>query len=84
MEPPQFTAIVCSVLAIAGLFLTASYEATFTVLSRSSLEKLAENGIRWARLMLPIYEPRHRLRLMGHLGAAWGIAILSFSLFFLF
>ena len=83
MEPPQFAAISVFILSILGLSLMAAYEATFTVLSRSSLEKLDENGVARIRPMLRIYEPRHRLRLMARLGAALGTIGLSLSLFFI-
>ena len=83
MEPPHFAAISVFILSILDLSLTAAYEATFTVLSRSSLEKLDENGVTRTRPMLRIYEPRHRLRLMARLGEALGIIGLSLSLFFI-
>jgi CBS domain containing-hemolysin-like protein len=75
--------VLVLLLAVFELFLVASYEATFTVLSRSSLEKLEESRILRARHMLRIYEPRHRLRLMARLGAAVGVIALTLSLFFL-
>jgi putative hemolysin len=82
LEPPQFTAIFFSLFSVLTLLLIASYEATFTVLSRSTLEKLVENGVQRASLMLRIYEPRHRLRLIVRLGAALGVIGISFSLLF--
>ena len=66
---------------MATLFLVASYEATFSVLSRSTLERLQENGISRARLMVRIYEPRHRLRLMARSGEALGVIGLLISFF---
>ena len=84
MEPPQLTAIFFTALSTLVLFLFASYEATFTVLSRSSLERLAENDVTRARIMLRIYEPRHRLRLLARQGASLGVIGLTLSLFFFF
>ena len=91
MEPPQadpsqlwqLVASAVFLLALLELFLLASYEATFILLSRSSLEKLVENGVPRARAMLKIYEPRHRLRLMARLGEAFGVISCSLSLLYL-
>ena len=80
MELPLIAAILLALLSTLILFLAASYEATFTVLSRSSLERLAENRVSRAALMLYIYEPRHRLRLFTRLGTAAGIAGLALTL----
>lgn len=90
MEPPQvgdlivFAELLVCIGAIFTLFLIASYEATFAVLSRSTLEKLQENGVARAHLMLRIYESRHRLRLLTRGGEAMCITALCTSLFFLF
>ena len=57
MEPPQVDlaqviyAVLAGAISLAGLFLVASYEATFTILSKSALEKLAEGGLARARTM---------------------------------
>ncbi len=91
MEPPQadplqFWQLIASavfLLALLELFLLASYESTFILLSRSSLEKLVENGVPRARAMLKIYEPRHRLRLMARLGEAFGVISCSLSLLYI-
>lgn len=90
MEPPHvdlFLAICASLvglISLFGLFLIASYEATFTILSKSVLEKMAEGGATRSQAMLRIYEPRLRLRLMARLGEAIGITLLALSLFILF
>lgn len=89
MEPPQVDlssvayAALVSALSLVWLFLVASYETTFAILSKSVLEKMAESGISHARAMLRIYEPRLRLRLMARLGEAIGITVLALALFFL-
>lgn len=79
LEPPQLIASICALVSAAALLLAASYEATFAVLSRSTLEKLAENGTLHGSLMLRVYEPRQRLRLMTRIGTAAGIVGLSLS-----
>ncbi|MEW6753498.1 MAG: hemolysin family protein [Candidatus Latescibacterota bacterium] len=81
MEPAQFLAVLVGLASLVGLFVSASYEATFAVLSRSALERLVESGARRARALLRVYEPRHRLRLLARLGAAVGMVGLSFSLY---
>ena len=82
MEPPQYAELGVFLLATLGLLLVASYEATFTVLSRSALEKMQENKVERAHLMLRAYESRHRLRLMVRLGEILGVIALTLSLFF--
>ena len=91
MEPPQsdpsqwwhLAASIIFILSLVELFLLASYEATFTFLSRSSLEKLVENNVNRARSMLSIYETRHRLRLMARTGEALGVISCALSLLYL-
>ena len=91
MEPPQsdpsqwwhLAASIVFILSLVELFLLASYEATFTLLSRSSLEKLVENNVNRAQSMLSIYEPRHRLRLMTRIGEALGVISCALSLLYL-
>lgn len=80
MEPPQAAALIIAVLSATELFLVATYEATFSVLSRSSLEKLQDER---SRLMLRIYEPRHRLRLLARIGEVLGTVALTLSLLLL-
>ena len=88
MEPPQVDLFSVAYAALVGaislvwLFLVASYETTFAILSKSVLEKMAESGVSHARAMLRIYEPRLRLRLMARLGEAIGVIVLALSLFF--
>ena len=90
MEPPQavdlspvaFAALV-SAISLVWLFLVASYETTFAILSKSVLEKMAEGGVSHARAMLRIYEPRLRLRLMARIGEAIGVTVLALALFVL-
>ena len=78
MEPPQFIQLTIGLLAAVFVFLVSSYEATFAVLSRSALEKMNEAGIKRAALMLKIYEPRHRLRLLARIGSErlWVLSLL--------
>lgn len=89
MEPPQVdlssvaSAALVGAISLGWLFLVASYEATFAILSKSVLEKMAENGVSHARTMLRIYEPRLRLRLMTRLGETIGVTVLALALFFL-
>ena len=89
MEPPQVDVSSVAYAALVGaislvwLFLVASYEATFAILSKSGLEKMAENGVSHVRTMLRIYEPRLRLRLMTRLGETIGVTVLALALFFL-
>tara|TARA_Y100001978_G_scaffold83776_1_gene75163 strand:+ start:6827 stop:8188 length:1362 start_codon:yes stop_codon:yes gene_type:complete len=91
LEPPQsdpsqwwqLAASIVFILSLVELFLLASYEATFTLLSRSSLEKLVENNVNRARSMLSIYEPRHRLQLMARIGEALGVISCTLSLLYL-
>jgi putative hemolysin len=77
LEPPQFIQLTIGLLSAIFVVLVASYEATFSVLSRSALEKMNEAGIKHAALMLRIYEPRHRLRLLASIGEALGIIALT-------
>ena len=89
MEPPQVDlssvayAALVGAISLGWLFLVASYEATFAILSKSVLEKMAENGVSHAHTMLRIYEPRLRLRLMTRLGETIGVTVLALALFFL-
>lgn len=88
MEPPPVDlssvayAALGGVFSLVWLFLVASYETTFAILSKSVLEKVAESGVSRARTMLRIYEPRSRLRLMTRFGETIGVTGLTFSLFF--
>ncbi len=88
MEPPPVDlssaayAALVSAISLLWLFLVASYETTFAILSKSVLEKMAESGVSHARAMLRIYESRLRLRLMTRLGETIGVTVLAFSLFF--
>ena len=90
MEPPQvdvaltFFAFLAALVSLIGLFLVASYEATFTILSKSILEKMVESGIDRSKAMLRIYEPHQRLRLMARLGEAIGTTGLALALYFFF
>lgn len=81
MEPPLLASLLVAVLALVALLLLSSYEATFAVLSRSALEKMRENQVRRAGLMLRIYEPRHRLFLLARLGQALATIALTLALF---
>ena len=89
MEPPQVDlsltiyASLASLISLAGLFLVASYKATFTILSKSTLEKMAEGRVVRSQMMLSIYEPHQRLRLMARLGEAIGTTALTLALYFL-
>ena len=91
LEPPQadpsflwqLFASALFLIALLELFLLASYEANFVLLSRTSLEKLAENGVARASAMLKIYEPRHRLRLMARLGEALGVITCALALLYI-
>lgn len=90
MEPPHvdflltFYAFLASLISLIGLIMVSSYEATFTILSKSILEKMAEAGVARANAMLRIYEPHQRLRLMARLGETISITGLSLALYFLF
>ncbi len=83
MEPPQFVEFLLTVVSSTALFVLASYEATFSVLSRSYLEKLRDDHVSRAGLMWKIHEPRHRLHMMARLGQGFFAAALALSLFFL-
>lgn len=83
MEPPQVAELLLAVLSSVALFVLASYEATFSVLSRSYLERLRDAGVARAGLMCAIHEPRHRLHLLARIGQGLCVAALSLSLFFL-
>jgi CBS domain containing-hemolysin-like protein len=83
LEPPQLFELLLTLLSSAALFILASYEATFSVLSRSNLERMKETGTPRALLMWQIYEPRHRLHLMARLGQGFCAAALALALFFL-
>ena len=80
MEPPQIAELVLFVLASVGLYVLASYEATFTSLSRSSLERMHESGVRRADIMLRIHEPRHLLHLMARIGQTLGVVLLALTI----
>ena len=83
LEPPQLIALsLIFILATLELFLVAAYEATFSVLSRSALEKMQENGVQRSPLMIRIYESRHRLRLMARIGEVLGVVALTLVLHF--
>lgn len=83
MEPPQLTQLLLTLLTSAALFILASYEATFSVLSRSFLERLKEAGVPRARLMWQIHAPRHQLHLMARIGQGFLSSALALALFFL-
>ena len=83
MEPPQVAELVLTILSCAALFVLASYEATFGVLPRSSLERMREARVPRAALMLRVHEPRHRLLLISRLGQGFCAAALTLSLYFL-
>ena len=83
MEPPQLAELFVCLVASLGLFVLASYEATFAVLSRSALERMQENGIPRADRMLRIYEPRHRLHLMHRTGQALAAIVVTLAVYFL-
>jgi len=90
LEPPQvdfFFSLLTFLVALTSfvwLLLVASYEATFTILSKSVLEKMADGGVARSKAMLSIYEPHQRLRLMARLGEAIGTTGLALALYFLF
>lgn len=69
---------------IASLFefTLASYEATFTFLSRSNLERLRDSGVPRAGLMFKIYEPRNRLHSMAKIGQIIGAVVVTLSFLF--
>ena len=79
MEPPQVATILIFILAVIELLIIATYEATFAVTSRSSLEKLRESGVSRAHLMLRVYESRHRLRLMSRVGEGTGVIAIALA-----
>ena len=81
MEPPQIGELLTCLIASLALFVLASYEATFTILSRSALERMQENAVPRASRMLGIYEPRHRLHLMYRTGQALGAIVVTLSLY---
>ena len=83
MEPPQIAELFICLVSSIGLFVLASYEATFAVLSRSALERMHENGIIHADRMLEIHEPRHRLHLMHRTGQSLGAIVVTLSVYFL-
>ena len=89
MEPPAVElfpvayAALVSTISLVWLFLVASYETTFAILSKSVLEKMTESSVSHARAMLRIYEPRLRLRLMARIGEAIGVTVLALALFVL-
>ena len=83
MEPPQFAELALIILSSAALYVLASYEATFGVLPRSSLERMRDNGMPRAALLLGVHEPRHRLLLISRLGQGFCAAVLTLSLYLL-
>ena len=82
LSPVAYAALV-STISLVWLFLVASYETTFAILSKSVLEKMTESSVSHARAMLRIYEPRLRLRLMARIGEAIGVTVLALALFVL-
>ncbi|MEE3263335.1 MAG: hemolysin family protein [Candidatus Latescibacterota bacterium] len=81
MEPPQLALwISIAVGSALALFALASYEATFASLSRSSLERFSENGVRRADAMLRIFAPRHRLQVMTRIGLGLLAVCLAIAL----
>ena len=83
MQPPQIAELALTILSSAALYVLASYEATFGVLPRSSLERMRDIGVPRAALMLSVHEPRHRLLLISRLGQGFCTAALTLSLYFL-
>ena len=83
MEPPRIAELFICLVSSVGLFVLASYEATFAVLSRSALERMYENGVTRADRMLKIHEPRHRLHLMHRTGQSLGAIAVTLSVYFL-
>ena len=83
MEPEHVAAILIFILSVVELLLIATYEATFTVLSRSSVEKMSESGVARAHLMSRVYESRHRLRLMSRAGEGAGVIAIALTSVFL-
>jgi putative hemolysin len=83
LEPPQLLELILAILSSAALFILASYEATFSILSRSYLERVKEAGVPRAELMWRIHTPRHRLHLMARIGQGFFSSALALSLFFL-
>ena len=81
MQPPQIAELALTILSSAALFVLASYEATFGVLPRSTLERMRDTGVPRAALMLSVHEPRHRLLLISRLGQGFCTAALTLSLY---
>lgn len=80
MEPPQVAALGIALVAVITLFALASYEATFIILSRSSLERLHENQVARAKYLLRVYEPRHRLQILVRTGQLICTIVLTLAL----
>ncbi|MFH1006458.1 MAG: hemolysin family protein [Candidatus Latescibacterota bacterium] len=85
MEPDSIAEglIFVLMLLLAGVFSIA--ELAFASISRSSLEKLCDEGVKNARWILRIYRPKRKAQLMLATGkgialvVATGVAILFFS-----
>jgi putative hemolysin len=81
VEPPQLALWIGVVILCAlALLALASYEATFAALSRSSLERLSESGVKRATMMMRIYAPRHRLQVMVRIGLGLTAVCLAIAL----
>ena len=83
MEPPSLILIAIFIVASVFEFALASYAATFTFLSRSSLERLRDSNVTRAEPMLSIHEPRHRLHSMARIGHVLGAVVMTLSFIFL-
>ena len=82
MEPPSLAQLTVFIIASLFEFVLVSYEATFALLSRSSLERLRDSGASRADLMLGIHEPRHRLHSMARIGQTLGAVVMTLSFLF--
>lgn len=83
MEPPQVAALATALLMSAAFFVLATYEATYSVLSRSALERLREKNVPRADHLLRAYEPRQRLLLLTRIGLLLATVLLTLSLYHL-
>jgi putative hemolysin len=83
LEPPQAAALATVILTSSALFVLASYEATYAVLSRSFLERMQENNVPRANILLRVYAPRHHLLLMTRIGLLLATVFLTLGFFHL-
>ena len=80
MEPAHWIEGAVFIVALISVRLLTNLEMTFSFLSRSSLERMEEDGVKYAEKMLKIYQPRGKVHLTVSVGKAISTAAATVSL----